>query len=391
MSVKLNSTGGGSVTLDSPSTASNYTVTLPSAAGTVATASGTTFSNSSITAANSNTVEATSGPTSTQIAGNRNKIINGGMAIDQRNAGASQTITAAAALAYTVDRWYAYSTGANVTGQRVAGSTESSQYNYQFTGAASTTVIGFGQRIESFNSYDLAGNSATLSVFLANSLLTTVTWTAYYASTADSFGTLASPTVTSIASGTFTVTSTLTRYNTTISIPSAATTGIQIVFTVGAQTSGTWTIGQVQLEKGATATPFENRLYGTELALCQRYYEKSYDANVVPGTQYLLGNGLIAPSAALAASTAGNVGGGNSIPFKVTKRASPTMQVYDFDGTANAVRVQVTADAKRTGVTSVYNIQTSGAFQLISFDATSGTPIAQGSALVFSWTASVEL
>jgi len=220
-----------------------------------------------------NQTEATSGPNQTQLAGNRNKIINGLMAVDQRNAGASQTITAAAALAYTVDRWYAYSTGANVTGQRVAGSTASSQYNYQFTGAASTTAIGFGQRIESFNSYDLAGNSATLSVLLANSLLTTVTWTAYYANTADSFGTLASPTVTSIATGTFTVTSTLTRYNTTISIPSAATTGIQIVFTVGAQTSGTWTIGQVQLEKGATATPFENRLYGTELALCQRYYE----------------------------------------------------------------------------------------------------------------------
>jgi len=147
----------------------------------------------------------------------------------------------------------------------------------------------------------------------------------------------------------------------------------------------------VQLEKGATATPFENRLYGTELALCQRYYEKSYNIDVVPGTSYILGNGLIAPSSALAASTAGNVSGGNSIPFKVTKRASPTMQVYDFDGTANAVRVQITVDGKRTGVTQVYNIQTSGAFQLIAFDATSGTPIAQGSALVFSWTASAEL
>jgi len=263
---------------------------LPAATSTlIDTTSTQTLTNKTLTAAGSNTVEATSGPTSTQLAGNRNKIINGLMAVDQRNAGASQTITAAAALAYTVDRWYAYSTGANVTGQRVAGSTASSQYNYQFTGAASTTAIGFGQRIESFNSYDLAGNSATLSVLLANSLLTTVTWTAYYANTADSFGTLASPTVTSIATGTFTVTSTLTRYNTTISIPSAATTGIQIVFTVGAQTSGTWTIGQVQLEKGATATPFENRLYGTELALCQRYYEQ----NIIPSYRlYFATNGI---------------------------------------------------------------------------------------------------
>jgi len=51
----------------------------------------------------------------------KNRIINGAMAIDQRNSGAAQTITAAAALAYTVNRWYAYCTGANVTGQRVAG------------------------------------------------------------------------------------------------------------------------------------------------------------------------------------------------------------------------------------------------------------------------------
>ena len=57
--------------------------------------------------------------TQAQYTGFKNRIINGGMKIDQRNAGASQTITAAAALAYTVDRWYAYCTGANVTGQRV--------------------------------------------------------------------------------------------------------------------------------------------------------------------------------------------------------------------------------------------------------------------------------
>ena len=53
--------------------------------------------------------------------GFRNRIINGDMRIDQRNAGASQTFTAAAALAYSVDRFYGYCTGANVTGARVAG------------------------------------------------------------------------------------------------------------------------------------------------------------------------------------------------------------------------------------------------------------------------------
>lgn len=209
--------------------------------------------------------------------GYRNRIINGLMATDQRNAGASQTFTAAAALAYSVDRWYGYCTGANVTGQQVAGSTTPSvtQFRYRFTGAASVTAVGFGQRIEQKNCYDMAGSTCTLSADLAiSATLTTVTWTASYATTtADTFGSLASPTVTQIATGTFTVSATVTNFTTNISVPAAATTGIQIVFTVGALTAGlTWTIGNVQFEKGSTATSFDYRPYGMELALCQRYY-----------------------------------------------------------------------------------------------------------------------
>lgn len=212
----------------------------------------------------------------------RNRIINGDMSIDQRNVGDVQTITAGAT-AYTVDRWYAYCTGANVTGQRVSGSGNTQNY-YRFTGAASVTKIGFGQRIEAASSFDLNNGIATLSADLANSLLTTVTWTAWYANTVDTFGTQASPTRTQIATGTFTVTPSVTRYNTQISIPSAATTGIEIEFSVAAQTSGTWTIGNVQLEGGSAATSFEKRPIGMELSLCQRYYQKSYNLDQKPGT-----------------------------------------------------------------------------------------------------------
>lgn len=204
--------------------------------------------------------------------GFRNRVYNGAFRIDQRNAGAAQTFTAGAALAYCVDRFYGYCTGANVTGQQVSVSSPN-EFAYRFTGAASVTGIGFGTRLEATNTRDLAGSTATLSVELANSVLTTVTWTMFYANSADAFGTLASPTRTQIATGTFTVNSTLTRYSTQVSIPSAATTGLEIVFTVGAQTSGTWTIDNVQLEAGASATDFERRPIGTELALCQRYYE----------------------------------------------------------------------------------------------------------------------
>ncbi|RFB80033.1 hypothetical protein [Methylovirgula sp. 4M-Z18] len=219
-------------------------------------------------------ISASSPPT--DAVGYRNKLISGEMAIDQRNAGASQTIMAGAAgPTYTVDRWHGFCSGANVTAQRVSnpGATGSpSQYAYQFTGASGVTGVGFGQRIEAADSYDLAGQTATLSVNLANSLLTAVTWTAYYATTADSFGTVASPTKTQIASGTFTVSAATARYVAQIAIPSAATTGIEITFTVGAQTSGTWQIGNVQLEAGTYATAFERRKRADELAMCQRYY-----------------------------------------------------------------------------------------------------------------------
>jgi hypothetical protein len=208
----------------------------------------------------------------TNSLGMRNRLINGSMLMDQRNNGAAQTINAAAALAYTVDRWYAYSTGATVTGQRVAGA-NANLYRYQFTGAAGVTAIGFGQRIEAIHCADLAGTVATLSVDLSNSLLTTVTWTAFYANTTDTFGTLASPTRTQIATGTFTVNSAVANYTTQISIPSAASTGIEIVFSVGAQTSGTWVIGNVQFEAGTVATPFERRFYQQEYFLCCRYYQ----------------------------------------------------------------------------------------------------------------------
>lgn len=242
----------------------------------------------------------------------RNLLINGGMAIDQRNSGAAQTITAGAALAYTIDRWYAYCTGANATGQRVAG-TAPNQFNYRFTGAASVSKIGFAQRIEAANSQHLAGRTATLSVDLANSLLTTATWTAWYANSTDSFGTLASPTRTQIATGTFTITSTLTRYSTSISIPLAATTGIEIEFSVGSQTSGTWTIGRVQLEDSPDQTTFEVRPIQQELTLCFRYLERI-------GGQ--LTNEQICTGASSSTTSANGV-----VRFSTEKRAIPTISM----------------------------------------------------------------
>jgi hypothetical protein len=204
--------------------------------------------------------------------GFRNRLINGAFDIIQRYPnGSGQTVTAGAALAYGPDRWFIYSTGANVTAvQAAAGS--GFKNALQITGAASVTAVGVAQRIEAANVYDLAGTTVTLSCYASSSTLTTLTWTAYYATTsADTFGTLASPTETQIATGTWTISGALTRYSAQISLPAGAANGVEIRLTTGAFTGGTLTITGGQLEAGAMATPFERRSVGLEMTLAQRY------------------------------------------------------------------------------------------------------------------------
>jgi hypothetical protein len=200
--------------------------------------------------------------------GFKNRLINGNMQIAQR--GTSNTSGAFAPTTSptypSVDRWYSYAIGATVNVAQIAG-IGAIKNNLQITGATSVTSVGVGQRIEQSNSHDLAGSICMLSVNISNSLLTTVTWTVSYAGSADSWATK-----TQISTGTFTVTNSLTNYSAQINVPANATTGIEILFTVGAQTSGTWVIGNAQIEKGGAATNFDYRSYGTELQLCQRYF-----------------------------------------------------------------------------------------------------------------------
>jgi len=86
----------------------------------------------------------------------------------------------------------------------------------------------------------------------------------------------------------------------------------------------------VQLELGSVATPFEFRPYAEELALCQRYYEKSYDYATIPGT---------ATGAGAVLGIRGNGAGTGAISYKVTKRSNSTPVVYSIiTGTAGQVR-----------------------------------------------------
>jgi hypothetical protein len=292
----------------------------------------------------------------------------------------SATITAGSTIAAgyaTVDRFYTYCTGANVTAARVAGSGNVKNL-LRITGASGVTAVGVGQRIESLNSYDLAGQTCVLSVDMSNSLLTTVTWTAYYANTEDTFGTLAIPTRTQIATGTFTVNSTLTRYSTTIAIPSAATTGIEIVFTVGAQTSGTWDITNVQLEPGTVATPFEYKHVGHEIVLCQRYYQKSYDLETAVGTA--TNTGVVNHNYQVL-SNFGTV----MIYFPVRMRATPTATNYRTD-VANTVGGRYWNGSAEVSFTGSMNGWSSSQSSIrFNKDATNSTN------MIFQWTASAEL
>ena len=215
--------------------------------------------------------------------GFRNSIINGDFSVDQRNNGNQQVITAGAALAYTVDRWYAYCTGANIAVRQQTASTPL-RFRYQMAGSVGNTGAFLGQRIEAANSYHFAGKIAALSVYLQSSTITSVNWAVYRANTTDTFGTVASPTRTLIASGSLPVTSSMTRQSVLMDIPTAATTGLEVVFSV--PTLGGLDIlflGNIQFEANNVVTPFEQRPIGLELQLCQRYYQVWSNSSATAG------------------------------------------------------------------------------------------------------------
>ena len=360
--LKLASAGGGSVTVTTPSTASNLTLTLPSATGTVATIAGTeTLTNKTLVASGSNTVEATSGPTSTQLAGMRNKIINGAMMIDQRNAGASVSTTVTGTQTYTLDRWaYQCSAASKFTVQQNAGSVTPPAGFTNYLGVTSTSAYSAGasdyfavqQRIEGYNLADLSWGTAsaatvTLSFWVRSSLTGTFGGSirndngryylfSYTIASANTW-TQITLTITGDTSGTWNSTNGASAQiwfglgvGSSFSGSAGAWGTTNLIAPTGAQsvvgTNGaTWYVTGVQLEKGATATPFENRQYGTELALCMRYYEKSYNVGAAPGS-----------STAVGFLSTGSVSDGSNnaktpVRFAVAKRAAPTVTGYKYD------------------------------------------------------------
>lgn len=286
----------------------------------------------------------------------RNKIINGGLSIDQRNAGASVAVTSSSP--YTVDRFVAGMSGANGTAQRITSTAAGFQHMVRLTGTASTTTAWFGTRLESVNCVDLVGQTVTLSFSAASSNQTSLNVNLLYANTVDGFGN--GSTVTQIALSSVTISSTMTRYSVTFTnLPAQTANGLYVqVFTAGNLGTGTLDLAGFQLEKGGAATPFEFRPVGTELALCQRYYQ----GNLANGNTGTSGNVIFRGNNSAATGTFFYW-----MQFPVLMRAAPTMNI----GTPTYSNSNGAAffNAASGGAEIQFTVTTAGGYALIPWRA----------------------
>jgi hypothetical protein len=315
-----------------------------------------------------------------QLYGMRNRIINGDMRIDQRNAGAAVTANAS----YLVDRWKVNeSQGLGFSSQRSttapAGYSNSLSYTVTGTGTVTgTNNVRFTQAIEGYNTADLAfgtasGKPVTISFNVRSSLTGTFCVAVWDSSPAYSY----------VTEYTIDSANTWETKSVTIPAPTSGTwntdnsIGLILLFDLGsgpdrATTADTWQSGLysktsnqvqmhdtngatfyitgVQLEAGSVATPFERRPYGTELQLAQRYYQTAKD-------------GINAP----AFGTSNSYSGGDRVflqggsEFKVDMRAAPTLTFYSYtaavgqvsgysSGTGYVVSSTASPDNRRIGL-----------------------------------------
>ena len=238
--------------------------------------------------------------------GFKNKIINGAMMIDQRNAGASVTATGSN---YSLDRWQMLaSVSSKFTVQQSSTAPSGFTKSLLVTSSAATSLGAtdyylITQKIEGFNTADLGwgaagASSVTVSFWVRSSLTGTFGFVVR-----NGAGNRLYPASYTISSAnTFEYKTVTIAGDTTGTWSTDNSIGIELDFGLGvgstySNTAGTWTTGGlgvtgatsvvgtsgatfyitgVQLEKGTTASSFEFRSYGTELALCQRYFQAMY-------------------------------------------------------------------------------------------------------------------
>ena len=275
----------------------------------------------------------------------KNRIINGNMAIDQRNAGAT---VVPAVSAYTLDRWYFQITQASkvTIGQNYGGVTPPAGFS-KYLGAKITTAYAFAasdytvinQPIEGYNFADLNWGTAnakavTLSFWVYSSVTGTFggsvqaaagarsypfTYTISVASTWE----LKSVTIAGDTSGSYNTTTGVGLY-VTLSLGAGSTfmgtagswSGSNYLSATGANNitntlNATFYFTGVQLEVGSIATPYEFNQYQAQLAQCERYYYAPLTTGV---NTWAFGY--------IEGTVTSSVGGGS---FPVTMRATPTL------------------------------------------------------------------
>lgn len=208
-----------------------------------------------------------------QLFGFRNKIINGGMSVYQRGA---VTPALGSITNYTLDRWAAYQTGAALAISRTSGNGTDQKYALHFVGAVGNTECSLLQPIEAANCYELPQNAIQVSMWLYSDTAKTITiYLDTPTTTEDVFSATTvlpsgSSAISHTGSGweraTFTYSAALSSTNGT-----AIRRGLRLRIHYGACTTGNFGLTGVQIESGTLITPFEQRSYGTELSLCQRY------------------------------------------------------------------------------------------------------------------------
>jgi hypothetical protein len=352
----------------------------------------------------------------------RNRIINGNMLIDQRNAGASVTVNATAQF-FPVDRWYAAGqpTDGVFTVQQVSDAPSGSGFTKSIKATVTTADASIGatqeyfldQRIEGYNVADLEFGAVTSKTI-------TVSFYVKSSVTGSFGGRIGNSGSTRTYPFSFTISSANTWEQKTVTIAGDTTgtwltdngIGMDIVFSLGVGssfkgTANTWAavnyiaptgsvdlistsgatfyITGVQLEVGTKATPYEMQIYSDQLAQCRRYYEKSYNLGIAPGTDItaaINGQAWFIPSNS-------NVTGAEysgTVPFQVAKRTAPTGQYWDLAGNASKVSNDAANNNKTVSVGAVFVSIGEWAY-IYDFSVTSAT----NARAYWCWAANAEL
>jgi hypothetical protein len=324
--------------------------------------------------------------------GFKNRIINGAMVIDQRNAGAAVTSSGS----FPVDRFrLAFTMDGACSAQQDTVAPAGFVNSLKFTTTTADTslsasqVVFMQQRIEGNNLFDLGWGTAsaqtvTLSFWVRSSLTGTFggsisnsaenrSYPFTYAISSANTWEQKSITISGDTSGTWLTTNGIgIRLNfsmgagSSLSGTAGAWAGADLISATGAVSvigtlSATWQVTGVQLEKGSTATSFDYRPYGTELALCQRYY---YKLQATANNQDF-------GAACAVTTTVGRV----SMPFPVTMRDPPS--AVEQSGTAS--NYQCRFANTNTSCSAVPTFSTASvAGSAVNFTVASGLTAGQG-------------